>query len=209
MRRTILALALAAVGLMPMPATAQTTYKCLGETATIVGTEEDDTARTNRTLWGTFGDDVMVGLGGSDLIFGGPKEDSLSEVGDDTICGGEGSDSMVGFGGKDVLVGGAGNDDVDGWSGADRLMGGNGEDNVYGRAGHDSSRGGPGNDRLIDTSTGADELYGDGDDDTLDAANRQSVHKPDFVDGGDGRDVCKVNEEDEVVNCEDVFVIRP
>ena len=204
MRRAILALALESVGLMPIPATAQTAPKCFGETATIVGTEASD-----RPLDGTFGDDVTVGLGGSDLVYGGPDQDGSSEVGDDNLCGGEGVDTLIGWGGKDVLVGGAGNDDLFGVAGADRLMGGNAEDIIDGGAGHDSSRGGPGNDRVTDTSTGADELYGDGDDDSLDAANRQAVHKPDFVDGGDGRYVCTVNEVDEVVNCEDVFVLRP
>ena len=71
------------------------------------------------------------------------------------------------------------------------------------------SQGGPGEDRLFDTSTGADQLYGNTDNDSLDATNRQAVHKPDLVDGGEGFDTCFVSEEDEVVNCEDVFVLGP
>ena len=203
MRRAILALALAAVGLMPIPATAQTTYICLGEPATIVGTEERD------ALWGTNGPDVMVGLGDVDFIFGRAEGDSSLPDEGDLICGGAEGDLMHGYGGNDVMAGNAGDDVVSGREDADRLTGGSGADQVIGGAGHDLSRGGPDNDRIVDTSTGADQLYGDGGNDSIDAANRQTVHKPDFIDGGDGRDTCTVNEEDEVVNCEDVFVIRP
>ena len=205
MRRAILALALAAVGLMPMPATAQTTYKCLGETATIVGTEEND------ELFGTTGVDVMVGLGDEDRLYGyqNPSIGTTTPDEGDFICGGTEDDHVIPSIGNDTAAGNAGNDVVSGGEGADRLTGGSGEDQVIGGPGHDWSRGGPDNDRVVDTSTGADQLYGDGGNDSIDAANRQTVHKPDFIDGGDGRDTCTVNEEDEVVSCEDVFVIRP
>ena len=202
MRRVLTVIAIAATGLMPMPATAQTTYTCLGEPATIVGTEEND------LLHGTTGSDVMVGLGDLDHVYGRAEDSSLPDEGD-LICGGAGIDRVAGYGGNDVVAGNASNDAVTGDEGADRLAGGAGDDQVYGGAGHDWSRGGPDNDRIVDTSTGADQLYGDGGNDSIDAANRQTVHKPDFIDGGDGRDTCTVNEEDEVVSCEDVFVIRP
>ena len=164
---------------------------------------------TNRTLYGTTGVDVTLGLGSDDIIYGWGRESFTPDEGD-FLCGGEGNDSVHGFGGNDEVVGNAGHDTVTGYVGADRLIGGTGSDQVHGGAGHDWLQGGLGNDRVVDTSTGADELYGGEGDDSLDADNAQAVaHKPDFVDGGDGFDVCTVDEEDEVVNCEDVFVLRP
>ena len=54
--------------------------KCLGKTATFVGTAGDD------TIVGTVGPDVIHGLGGNDKISG--------LDGDDTICGGAGQDEI-------------------------------------------------------------------------------------------------------------------
>ena len=77
---------------------------CMGEPATIIGTENND------TLNGTDGEDVIVGLGGDDLIRG--------QGGSDVICGGDGNDSL--YGSNNVLVafdlisGDAGDDVIDG-----------------------------------------------------------------------------------------------
>lgn len=91
---------------------------CHGHTATLVGTEGDD------TLDGTSGKDVIVGLGGNDTISG--------RGGVDVICGGDGSDTVAGGSGRDRLYGGR-----------DRL--GVGEDRThYG----DTLEGGAGNDLL-------------------------------------------------------------
>jgi hypothetical protein len=75
---------------------------CDGRTATIVGTNGDD------SLNGTAGPDVIVGLKGDDSING--------LEGDDAICGGKGDD--------DALMGHAGNDRIFGQQGADRMDGG-------------------------------------------------------------------------------------
>jgi Ca2+-binding RTX toxin-like protein len=78
---------------------------CMGEPATIVGTENSD------TLNGTEGEDVIVGLGGDDLIRG--------QGGSDVICGGDGNDYLYGSNGGlaiDFLSGDAGDDVVDGGS---------------------------------------------------------------------------------------------
>ena len=108
------------------------------------------------------------------------------------------------------MAGNAGDDTVVGGENADRVLGGTGADQVVGGPGHDWVQGGPGNDwRVVDTSTGTDELYGNAGIDTIDATNRQTASQPDFVDGGDGFDTCYVNEQDEVVNCEEVFVLQP
>ena len=68
--------------------------KCFGRTATIIGTEGDD------TLSGTTESDVIVGLGGKDTITGEGRIDF--------ICGG---------GGDDIISGGRGNDNISGDAG--------------------------------------------------------------------------------------------
>ena len=69
---------------------------------------------------------------------------------------------------------------------------------LYSRAGN----GGTGDHGMVGEE-GADEPYGGPDNDFIDAAGSESVGTPDLVDGGDGYDVCRVNENDApVVNCE-------
>jgi Ca2+-binding RTX toxin-like protein len=101
---TLLALAVAIfVGASTSHAAVEAT--CMGETTTIVGTENSD------TLNGTEGDDVIVGLGGDDLIRG--------QGGSDVICGGDGNDYLYGSNGGlaiDFLSGDAGDDVIDGGS---------------------------------------------------------------------------------------------
>ena len=68
--------------------------------------------------------------------------------------------------------------------------------------GNDVMNGGGGPDRM-EGNEGTDELYGGPDNDFIDADNFESVGTPDLVNGGDGFDVCIVNENDApVVNCE-------
>lgn len=86
-------------------AAADSTPLCLGEPATIVGTENND------ALSGTSGDDVIVGLGGDDLI--------RADRGNDVICGGDGNDMIQGSNGGpfvDLMSGDAGDDTIDGGS---------------------------------------------------------------------------------------------
>jgi Ca2+-binding RTX toxin-like protein len=74
--------------------------RCLGEQATIIGTEGPD------RLTGTEGDDVIIGLGGDDVISGGPEG-----LGGDAICGGEGNDTLNAGGGLIAGLSGDGGDD--------------------------------------------------------------------------------------------------
>ena len=53
---------------------------CLGEKATIVGTEGDD------LIAGTSKNDVIVALGGNDVV--------SAHDGDDLVCGGDGNDRI-------------------------------------------------------------------------------------------------------------------
>src|SRR5678815_5473723 len=58
------------------------------------------------TMWGSDGDDLLVGGSKGDTLFGG--------YGDDTLIGNCGDDVLVGGPGNDVIDGGCGNDSVHG-----------------------------------------------------------------------------------------------
>jgi 6-phosphogluconolactonase len=88
--------------------------RCLGRTATIIGTSG------NNKLRGTKRADVIAGQDGGDTITG--------RGGNDRICGGNGRDKLEGGGGNDRLQGGKGKDRLIGGPGKDRLKGGPGKD---------------------------------------------------------------------------------
>jgi len=112
-------------------------WECNGQPATIVGTIADD------WLFGTWGDDVIVALGGDDRVYG--------SVGNDTVCAGDGDDTVFGSWGADTITGEAGND---------QLYGGFGGDVLDGAAGVDTANGGWGTDTCAaeTTSSCADAL---------------------------------------------------
>jgi Ca2+-binding RTX toxin-like protein len=176
---------------------AQTTVpKCLGETATIVGTEGND------VLTGTDDDDVILGLGGDDILTGGPEGFAT-----DVLCGGEGNDTLNGGNGLIAALSGEGGDDryepgdvavafavylespapvlvdlalgtVTGW-GTDTMVG---IDSVVGSP-HDDVLSGDAKENFLDGRGGNDRLMGLGGNDLLDgdAGN-------DLIDGGLGQD---------------------
>src|SRR5437763_1778002 len=147
---------------------------CMGEPATIVGTENSD------TLNGTEGEDVIAGLGGDDTISaGGGSDFVLADPGNDRIDGGGssgdtidfaasprrvsvnlGSGKASGFGADvvtgfehvagtkyaDVLTGNAAANRLQGGAGNDRLLGGGGRDTLTGQQGRDFADGGPARD---------------------------------------------------------------
>ena len=106
--------------------------KCLGKTATIVGTKKSEVIR------GTKRADVIVAKGGNDTIIAGG--------GNDLICAGAGADIVRAGGGRDRVTGGPG---------ADRLVGAIGPDVLRGQAGNDIIQGGDGDD-TIDGGLGID-----------------------------------------------------
>ncbi|TAN67490.1 MAG: hypothetical protein EPN17_10980, partial [Methylobacter sp.] len=73
-----------------------------------------------KVIYGTKGNDKLVGGNGNDSLFGA--------AGNDKLAGGNGDDSLFGDGGNDKLDGGAGNDYLNGGKGDDRLTGGAGAD---------------------------------------------------------------------------------
>ncbi len=150
--------------------------ECLGQDATIIGTD---------------GDDVLVGTEGDDVIFAGTGNDVVDGLGgNDTICGEEGEDVLNGNAGADLIDGGEGNDVVDGGPDNDQLFGQAGDDALLGGGGDDSIDGGAGNDAI---------RAGDGDDVVTD--EDPSFVDRDSIDGGLGVDVCDGDLDDEEVAC--------
>jgi dipeptidyl aminopeptidase/acylaminoacyl peptidase len=91
------------------------------------------------TLWGTAGNDLLVGGDGNDVI-----------------CGLGGDDTLIGLGGNDRLLGGDGNDSIAGGLGHDVLSGGAGDDRLDARAGQaDGVAGGPGWDTAVISGPGS------------------------------------------------------
>lgn len=115
-------------------------------------------------------------LPGRNLILAGSGNDLVGAgFGADTVFGGDGNDSITGYGvffgspagsigvigadGPDLLFGGRGDDTIDGGGGADQIYGGADNDTIDGGRGIDRLCGGAGNDRLRGEE-GADRLTG-------------------------------------------------
>jgi Ca2+-binding RTX toxin-like protein len=175
-------LATAAFG-VPAASANAVTAQCDGMSATIVGTNGDD------TLNGTPGPDVIAGLGGNDVIHG--------HGGDDVICGGGGDDTLIAADGADAVDGGDGFDVISGDAGDDTLAGGSGEDIVVfigapsGEQVNLSSGvaiGGDGRDAL----SGFEDVWGSNDGDLLIGDNGDNgflgYGGDDYISGGGGAD---------------------
>lgn len=109
-------------------------------------------AAFDELIMGTSGDDVLgepgqaaenhaqliFGLAGNDVLYGGNQDDCLvGGDGDDTLLGANGQDALDGGSGGDVLIGGNGQDVLAGGDGDDLLVGGLGSDTLDGGAGND------------------------------------------------------------------------
>jgi hypothetical protein len=92
----------------------------------------------NDDLLGSNSDDIIFGLHGDDAIFAGNGNDKVhGGRGNDLIDGGQGNDRLFGGQGNDALIGGEGNDDLFGGEGRDLLLGGTGRDGLHGGEGND------------------------------------------------------------------------
>ena len=119
--------------------------------------------------------------------------------GPDLLCGGRGQDVIYGNGGDDRIFAGDGHDVVNAGAGSDFVLGG------IGSAGDDID-GGPGNDHLEGT-TGPDKITDFGKDSGNDFISAWSADDDivawdgklanDKIDGGDGFDVCVVDNTDQ------------
>ncbi|ASP22604.1 leukotoxin [Antarctobacter heliothermus] len=135
----------------------------------LVGRGGDD------SLFGDNGLDTLLGGDGNDRVEGGADNDTLNgNAGDDTLLGGAGNDLLVGQDGSDLLEGGADNDTMDGGNGDDILEGGDGNDVLRGRAGEDDLAGGLGRDYLTG-GAGADNFVFRSVAETVAGANRDQI----------------------------------
>ena len=99
----------------------------------IFGTNGDD------DILGSHHSETIFGFRGDDVIFSGPGNDTvLGGRGDDLIDGGKGNDRLFGEKGNDALIGGEGNDELFGGSGRDLLFGSAGRDELSGNEGNDT-----------------------------------------------------------------------
>jgi len=104
---------------------------------------------------------------GQDTVLGTSGNDSLHDGGDANV--------MYGFTGDDQLFGNGGADTLFGGDGLDRLFGGGGPDTLFGRSGNDTLQGGTGSDRLngeigddtIIADQGSDSAFGGPGQDTV------------------------------------------
>ena len=105
--------------------------------ATVADIENLTGSGNDDILAGDLRDNVIMGGGGDDKIYGGPNPADADKEGNsrltnaDTLHGGGGNDMLFGGVGADTLKGDAGNDMLNGGSGADRLYGGYGSDMIY------------------------------------------------------------------------------
>lgn len=165
------------------------------EAAWLFGTAGNDrlmgTDRPEHIMAGA-GHDTVSGGGGNDTLRGDTGNDVLrGGDGDDQLFGGPGNDTLFGDAGNDLIYGEDGNDLIYGGAGNDTLHGGPGDDLIYGEGGDDSLTGGDGNDTLVggdgndwlEAMTGNNRLLGQSGNDTLIAGVGA-----DYLDGGAGND---------------------
>lgn len=133
---------------------------------------------SSEPLYGSVGDDIIVGGAGADTIYGdglnppfgidgGPSPGNnliFARAGDDVVFAGFGSDTVLGGPGNDLIFGAgavSGNGIIRAFraDGNDLLLGGPGDDTIDGSGGRDTIFGGAGND-LIRGSYDADLLTG-------------------------------------------------
>jgi Ca2+-binding RTX toxin-like protein len=156
---SILAIAcFAAVAVQPAGAATPT---CFGSPDSHTSTSSFDPETEIMTIYGTPGNDVIIGTGFEDLIYGYGGNDKICSLGEeDHVIGGPGDDMIEGGNAADNLWGGPGNDVIKGGNGDDHVVGENGEDQLYGGEKDDNILGGAGNDKLYG-ELGNDKLDGD------------------------------------------------
>ncbi|MFM9962902.1 MAG: Calx-beta domain-containing protein [Planctomycetaceae bacterium] len=118
-------------------------------------------------LIGGLGDDTLTGSSGIDSLDGGDGDDSLNaQGGNDLIFGGIGDDTIIAGTGNDRVLGGNGSDNIDAGAGDDSVAGEVGADTISGSDGNDTIDGGDGTDN-INGGSGNDSILGGNEADSL------------------------------------------
>ena len=170
---------------------------CLGEPATVVGTDGRETINgtgNREVIIAGDGNDTINGNGGEDVICAGDSDTQREndQFDDDIVRGGEDRDRINGGFGNDLIDGRGGNDELLGDDGtepsgfvstADKIDGGDGDDLLRGGGDQDILRG----------QNGADQIE----------AQAGSQAFIDVVIGGSDRDKCNADDDDDVSECED------
>jgi len=120
--------------------------------------------------------------------------------------GSSSANRVVGTKKADRIVLKAGNDRARGLGGADRIFGGAGKDRLRGDAGGDRLSGGKGRDQLIG-GKGRDRFDGGAGNDVINAVDRRKDAR---VNGGAGRNICRIDPADLAVakRCSKIVVVR-
>jgi Ca2+-binding RTX toxin-like protein len=197
------------------------TRQCFGKAATIVGTAGPDALHAGPN-------DVVVGLGGDDLlgggtVCGGAGNDSLTGIErvSSSLDGGDGDDTMRGvLGPSDVLLGGAGNDYLadsddtdweDMWDpGTDVMRGGAGNDLIVSTSGHNLVYGNAGDDNIVDYTHVRTVISGGAGNDRINSTGDNyglNRYEADSVAGDGDRDSATVNRIDKVSSTESVTYV--
>jgi len=150
----------------------------------------NNTVNTRDLMLGLGGDDIIKSGAGSDFLYGGEGNDTL-DAGDqdDHLFGEEGSDSLLGGQGNDVLVGGAAKGlSVSEADGDDTLRGGDGADLLTDEIGSNELHGDAGADKFV-IKESTNTLVGGQGADLIDLSKVSSGDGPVIqIDGGSGHD---------------------
>jgi Ca2+-binding RTX toxin-like protein len=171
-------------------------------------------------LFGGSGKDRLGGGAGADRLFGGTDKDDLdggnvtfisesTRDKGDVVAGGRGNDDVEDYVGNDLVRGGPGDDVIGGGTGADVQRGGRGDDLIYSSPGDDFLGGGIGSD-LADYATVTDcgsacwggnnkAVVVDLEKGTARGLGTDRVAGFERLYGGDGSDVLKGNDSDNVI----------
>lgn len=145
-------------------------------------------------IFGTAGNDHIVGTNGNDLIVTFEGNDTVDGGnGNDCIVSGNGNNNLSGGNGADIIISGDGNNTVDGGNendvitlgnGNNTIAGGNGDDKITLGLGNNTIDAGNGDDQ-VNTGNGINKILGGNGNDTLITQGTLSN-----IDGGNGKDKC-------------------
>ncbi|MEZ5959921.1 MAG: calcium-binding protein [Hyphomonadaceae bacterium] len=146
----------------------------------------------NATVYVDLTLNIATHGGVSDTIAG--VENVWGSDGDDTLIGDAADNDLLGFEGNDNLEGLGGDDFLRASGGADTLYGGDGNDHLQGLDGDDIAWGGAGDDHILD-SEGNDLVYGEDGDDLVVSTARDpgTPAQNNTLNGGAGFDTLQYN----------------